>query len=143
MGPMRQSTDSPTRNRCSDAGYTLLEVLLAMTIFMIGILAIGSMQTAALKGNASSRGVTEAVNLAQGQVEQLMAIEYDPASVDPALDPAQNNSHVRQSGDYTVRWIVSNHPTLANALSVQVAVSWFDAGIQKRVIFDFIKNESV
>ena len=49
-----------TENRMqAEGGYTLLELLVSMTIFMIGVLAVGSLQASALRTNNTSMGVTE------------------------------------------------------------------------------------
>lgn len=123
-------------------GFTIVEVIIAISIFAIGILAIGTMQTTALLSNATSREVTEASNWAQDRVEQLMAIEYDPSSIDPALDPAQNASHTAIESVYTIAWTVTNNP-IPNALSISVVVSWWDLGKLKNVSFDFVKTEVI
>ena len=36
-------------------GFTIIEVLMAMAIFLIGFLAVGSMQISAVNGNKSAR----------------------------------------------------------------------------------------
>ena len=71
-------------------GYTLIEVLIAMAIFAIGILAIFSMQITATGSNALARGLTENYTAAMDKVEELLALPYD----DPDLDPdAGANPH--------------------------------------------------
>ena len=128
----------------SERGYSLLEVVFAMAIFAVGILAIASMQTAALMSNSTARGVTEGVNLAHERVEQLMAIEYDPSNPDDDLDPANNAAHNAVDGDYSISWVCNNHPTIANALNINVFVTWWEsAGQPARVQFDFIKIEEM
>jgi len=61
-------------------GFTLIEVLVAMAIFSIGILAIGSMQLAATKGSSSARLSTEAVTIAQSRAETLILMPYGPVA---------------------------------------------------------------
>jgi type IV pilus modification protein PilV len=56
-------------------GFTLIETLIAIAIFSIGILAVGSMQISAINNNASARMRTEATILASETVEQLMSLE--------------------------------------------------------------------
>jgi len=87
------------RKKTSDnKGFTLIEVLVAMAIFSIGILAIGSMQLAATKGSASARLNSEAVTIAQSQAETLILLPYSsvlPGSYGP--NPV---------GAYSVGWDV-------------------------------------
>ena len=144
----------------SQGGYTLLEVLLAISIFMIGILAIGSLQAGALKGNSNAGGITQAVELAQHQIETLMSIEYDPAAPVDELDPAENGNRIpagagpyttlgqgagpyRLLGDnntYTLDWTVTAHPNIAGAITIRVTVSWRDYGVDKQIVYDILRT---
>ena len=72
-------------------GYTLIEVLIAMAIFAIGILAIFSMQITSTGSNALARGLTENYTAAMDKVEELLALPYDDADLDP---DAGANPHV-------------------------------------------------
>ena len=82
-------------------GFTLIEVLVAMAIFSIGILAIGSMQLAATRGSSSARLSTEAVTLAQSQAETLILLPYNSS---PALDTGSHGPN--PVGAYSVGWDV-------------------------------------
>ena len=59
-----------------DRGFTLLEVIIAISILTFGILAVGAMQGAALRGNNFAYGRTSASTLAQDALEDLMALPY-------------------------------------------------------------------
>ncbi len=52
-------------------GFTLLELLVALTIFAVGMLSVASMQVTALRENANSHSRTAAVSLASGIVEEI------------------------------------------------------------------------
>ena len=58
----------------SEKGFTLVEVLVALTIFAIGLLALASMQVTSLRGNANSQELTAATALAEGTLEWLLAM---------------------------------------------------------------------
>lgn len=66
----------------NEKGFTLIEVLIAITVFAIGILGVAAMQLSSVKGNSSALDLTEAVNVAQDQMETLLALDYD----DPDLN---------------------------------------------------------
>jgi len=108
-------------------GFTLIEVLIVMTIFSIGILAVAAMQMTSTKGNASARRMTEATALAEKQIENLMLLPYDHAYLDPT-----NNPHVSAQGPYSVNWNVSEIDLDSNGTNdskeVNVTVSWRHAG---------------
>ena len=80
-------------------GFTLIEVLIALAIFSIGVLAVAAMQITTIKGNASARRITEATSLAENQIENLMQLPYDHADLNPA-----NNPHMSIKGPYTMTW---------------------------------------
>jgi type IV pilus assembly protein PilV len=108
-------------------GFTLIEVLMVMTIFSIGILAVAAMQITSTKGNASARRMTEATALAEKQIENLMQLPYDHADLDPA-----NNPHVSTQGPYSVNWNVTEIDLDSNGTNdskkVKIAVNWRYAG---------------
>ena len=67
---------------CNDRqGYSLIEVLIAMAVFSIGILAVFSMQITATNGNALARGMTENYNCALDKVEELLALPFNDADL--------------------------------------------------------------
>ncbi|MGD8991823.1 MAG: type IV pilus modification protein PilV [Desulfobacterales bacterium] len=106
----RTSAKSATRQtgycRLSGSrGFTLIEVLISMAIFAIGILAVTTMQMRSINQNASARLQTEATNLAADWMEQLLALPYD----DPWLDEA-NSPYQVQRGSYTIRCTIEEDP---------------------------------
>jgi prepilin-type N-terminal cleavage/methylation domain-containing protein len=54
----RQAAET-VREEKSHHGFTLIEVLIAMAIFSIGILAVGAMQVSSTNSNAGARIQTE------------------------------------------------------------------------------------
>jgi type IV pilus modification protein PilV len=82
-------------------GFTLIEVLIALTIFAVGLLAIAAMQTSAIRMNSSAGKLTEISNLGMDTLEQLMSLPY----TDPNLDPV-NNPFISVANGYTVRYDV-------------------------------------
>ena len=61
-------------------GFSLLEVLLGVSVFMVGMLGVTALNISSLKSNTFSGNMSEAVILAGDKIEELMAIEfYDPA----------------------------------------------------------------
>jgi prepilin-type N-terminal cleavage/methylation domain-containing protein len=62
-------------------GFTLIETLMAMAIFTIGILGLFGMQTAAIKENLTANAITTGSTWATDRVERLLAMDY----ADPGL----------------------------------------------------------
>jgi len=107
-----------------DDGFTLIEVLIAMAIFSIGIMVVVSLQTDAVMKTVSARNTTEALELASAQVEFLHGLPlYDPDldldgnGVEEPFDmPPELNAgfHEAAVGRYTMRWTVTdNQPLVA------------------------------
>ena len=85
-------------------GMTLLEVLIAITILSVGLLALARMQAQAVKGNLSGRQLTEATILAQDKVEDIrLANKHyltDTSQPEPAaIQDTQNNWTIDADGD--------------------------------------------
>jgi len=55
------------------AGFTLIEVLVSLTILAVGMLAVASMQTTAMSGNKISQEATIASELAEEMAERVRA----------------------------------------------------------------------
>ncbi|MBW2066489.1 MAG: prepilin-type N-terminal cleavage/methylation domain-containing protein [Deltaproteobacteria bacterium] len=72
------------------AGFTLVEVLIGISILTIGLLALASMQVSAIRGNAMSDRTTTALALAEAKMEELLLKDFD----DPDLRDSNpfNNS---------------------------------------------------
>ena len=68
-----------TKNK--KAGFTLIEVMLAMVIFIIGALVIARLQGTVARGNADARRLSEATKIAREIVEEMNLLRtfYRPA----------------------------------------------------------------
>ena len=99
----RQAAET-VRQEKGHHGFTLIEVLMAMAIFSIGILAVGAMQVSSTNSNAGARIQTEEYTWVVDQIERLTGLDYD----DPDLDAGD---HSIARAPYTVSWkVVDNQP---------------------------------
>jgi prepilin-type N-terminal cleavage/methylation domain-containing protein len=71
-----------------EAGFTLIELMVAIAILTIGLLAVASMQIASIGGNRSAYRTTEGVTLAQDRMERLLFRPF----ADPLLDVGNNKA---------------------------------------------------
>jgi len=70
-----------TRTLTGQRGFTLVEVLVAVLIIMVGLVAVASGFQYATSGVATGRGETIAIFLAEQRIEQLKTVamtNYDP-----------------------------------------------------------------
>ena len=57
-------------------GFTLLEVLIALIVFAVGLLGIAGMMIASIRGNTFASRLSAATNLAQDKIEELRNVPY-------------------------------------------------------------------
>lgn len=130
-------------------GFTLIEVLIALAIFSIGILGVAKMQISAINGNAGARKYNEAAAFAQGQMETLMSLDFtdDINNDNASSDLADNGYTVFQDGGYTIKWKVTGTTDLAPADGVidlkQINVVVDDPRGEERANINFIKAADV
>ena len=143
-------------------GFTLIEVLMAMVIFLIGFLAVGSMQISAVNSNANARLRTSASILAGDIVEQLLHCPYestdcslirstyvqdDPLAIGAYPGPTTNDWFTEDPDDggpdrsYDVRWVVANGPE-PNSKAVDVIVRWRKRGRDNNVQYSFVTADA-
>ena len=60
----------------NNSGFTLIEVLIAMTILSIGLLGTAALITSVIRGNQVSNRVTTATTLAQDKMEDIKRLGY-------------------------------------------------------------------
>jgi prepilin-type N-terminal cleavage/methylation domain-containing protein len=111
------------REEKSHHGFTLIEVLIAMAIFSIGILAVGTMQVSSTNSNAAARIQTEEYTWVVDQIERLTGLDYDDPDLDetdppPPAAPLSPHSVVR--GPYTVSWRVWDDQPVDGAKKIAV-----------------------
>lgn len=71
----------------SQKGFTLVEVLIALTILSVGILGIAGLAGTAVKTSGHSQAMTQANNLAQKKLEALLSVDYLNLEVDDSTSP--------------------------------------------------------
>lgn len=67
-------------------GFSLLEVLMGVTVFMIGMLGVTALNISSLKSNTFSGNLSEATTIAADKIEELMSLEFTKDTTDPLLE---------------------------------------------------------
>ena len=115
-----------TRLSKNSRGFTILEAVIAMAIFSIGILAVGSMQLWSTKNNTTGNFTTQATMLARQKIEELK-------NVSDLTALANGNDTI---GVYTRRWVPSNLSASARILTV--TVEWTREGHDRSVVLETV-----
>jgi type IV pilus assembly protein PilV len=100
-------------------GFTLIEVLIALTIFSIGILAVGTMQFSSMNGTATANHSTQGATWAVDRLEKLMSLPYNHNDLDNAVHQATS-----PDGIYTITWTVTESEVIPKTKSVRATVAW-------------------
>ena len=117
----------------SEAGFTLLEILIAISIFAVGMLAVASMQISGLQGNATANVLSGAAAWGADRVETLIALPYDHADLDPGVVKTATE------GRYTIEWQVTEGVPLDNIKTIAVTVKWTDRNLAKQLVLNYYK----
>jgi prepilin-type N-terminal cleavage/methylation domain-containing protein len=128
-------------------GFSLLEVMIASVILATGLLAIALAQVSALKMGSRSKHLTDAVYLAQEQIETFQALPAtDTTFSTPATDFNDPVGYIlaggdaefgiggwnpEQGGDQTVftrRWTIQPNTPSTGLTRITVEVRWSENG---------------
>lgn len=120
-------------NKGKEDGFSLIEILVALTILAVGLLALALLQVTAIKGNAVAAKWTVATGFAQDRLERFRHVGwdnivssgssgYDTGSMTPNYanlpGAAGDNSNVRGTTYYRVWYVVSNTGNTLKTITV-------------------------
>ena len=117
-------------NLLKPKGFSLIEVLIALIILSISLLALASLMTTTTKNNAFGGNLTEAATFAQDRLEAFRVTEWDQI--------ADGSDTLTVRGlNYNRTWTValgpnSPSPPNDNEKRVTVTVNWND-GISRSI----------
>ena len=111
-------------------GFSLIEILIAMGILALAMLAAASMQFSSIRNNASGNMATQASMLAKAQMEVLK----NTSDITTLADGVENNidANGQPGGIYNRSWTVANLG--ATARRITVTVQWSKRGKSRRIV---------
>ena len=131
-------------------GFTIMEVLIGLAIFSIGILGVAAMQISATNGNSSAGRITSNMTWAFDRVEELMALPYTDAALSAGnhsvaagnlttvSDGIDNDSdgeidEAGETGNISIQWTVTDDMPMNRTKTVQITVTRTGPGNPKTV----------
>lgn len=130
-------------------GFSLIEILIAMVVLSVGILAVTKMELVSMRSNTRSASLTEASSVARATMDRLLNLDYDAAELsDTSADstagltdatPSTADYH-QTDGRFDIFWNVAENQPINNCKTIQVNVTWNMGGEVKSTSFSAIKN---
>ncbi len=148
-----------TTNRINDElfvnshGMTLMEVLIAITVLGIGLLAIMGMESSTYKSTGSSKNISKTISKGTSLMEYLISLPeshpdlevgktHTKASTEDHIDNNNNGliDETDEPADMIASWIVTDNQPVQDAISIEIILTHQTlSGIQKTVTLGGIK----
>jgi len=138
MNPKNQIPVNIFRPFCKsdEKGFSLIEVMIAICILSVGLLAIITMQTTSAKSNAFSARLSQAVrDCNQAQMESLLALNYNDAALNA------NTYGPFLNGTYSTTYTVTDNVPFTGAKTVVVTTTWSDVSGTHSASTAFVKDQ--
>jgi prepilin-type N-terminal cleavage/methylation domain-containing protein len=109
-------------------GFTLIETLISLIIFSVGLMGLSGMTTVIIHGNMLSQKITMATILAHDKIEDLHHMPYDKLQSQIEHIITENQS------PYTRETIVLDNMPKPGMKTVSIAVYWTQSHSARRQI---------
>lgn len=133
-------------------GMTLVEVMVAMLVMGISLVALTTMQVSSSASNVAARKMGEANTIASRSLEMLMGLSYD----DPLWDDVDGDGNAgledKTAADadgnfmadyggqqYSVFWNVSVDDPIPNQKTVQIIANRTEMGINRAISLNYVR----
>jgi prepilin-type N-terminal cleavage/methylation domain-containing protein len=108
-------------------GFTLIEVIMASLILLVGIGIVGALTNDIIQKNFYSQRHTQAIILAQNKIEELLNDGYESSNLNAgdyenSLNPV--NSTGDSSGVFYQFWTVQDVRPIARSKQITSSVRW-------------------
>ncbi len=103
------------------AGFTLVEVLVAMVVFLVGVLSIAALMPSGSRSVNRSGDQTRGSELASACAERLLSTSYTDADLTAGSHFDAGNPYY---GKYYVQWNVQDNQPMVECKRATVLVRW-------------------
>lgn len=136
---MKRIRQTIQRLKADSKGFTLLEAMIGLLVFSIGILGMAAMQTTAVNSNTLAEDVQQNTVEAMAEIEELMATDF--------LDQRLENSGIEDcnpspDGRYTICVEPLNNDAIPGTKKVKVTAKFTPAGgVEQNITLAIFKPE--
>jgi prepilin-type N-terminal cleavage/methylation domain-containing protein len=130
---MAQAKHNP-RQQDTSRGFSLIEVMIALTFLAVGLLAVAQMIPFGLAGVTQARVRTNAVQAAQERLDTLKAADFDGASLTAG-------AYSEADGKYTLDWTIADNTPIPKVKRIDLVASWPNAsGTQSVTLTTYVSK---
>ncbi len=123
-------------------GFSLVEVMVALTILSVGMLAAASLMSNSLRSDRGAHGITEAVTVAEDLAEQLLSAPLTDTRL--SSETASNPHTARATLDdrYRLRWTVTDAFPTPQSVHIRIVVQWRENGRDHYVPLNYVRTKT-
>lgn len=112
-------------------GFTLIEVMIALTIFTIGILGISGMLIIGENGIMTGNKSHSAVQISKAQMEQLRG--------SPNVEAGSGECTTIDTPQIQCQWSIRKDTTAAGLSEIEVKASWNEGEKKRELVLNTLK----
>ncbi len=133
---VKSRSDRPNSN--TETGFTLIEVLIAISILAVGLLAIASMQISAIQTTGGAKSISKGLMWAEDRMEMLNSLAWtnalltDTGAAIPDPNPPDN---------FNISWTVDDNNPDQNCKLITITVQWNERGMNKTTTLTGVKPQ--
>ncbi len=113
----------------SNAGFTLIEIMMAATIFSFAVLGLAIGTVSVIQTNQNSHLQTSAINLAQAKLEELRAMTntaFSGMSCPSFATSGCSDSPVASGMTFNRSWQITANAPVTGVNQIVVQINWRD-----------------
>lgn len=103
--------------RRRERGIGLIEIMIAMTILAVGLLAAAQVIPFAMMHTTQSQVRTNAVQVAQSRLDDLRSLDFDAAGLTPGV-------YTASSDQYNLVWSIADSVPVPGSKRIVLTASW-------------------
>ena len=122
-------------------GFTLIELVIAILVFAVGILGIVKIQSLSITGHSYGMHMSQAVNIAQDKLEELQNLSITSDTFNDGTPNASVPQYIKtiNGTDYSIEYNVKTISGLGTK-EVEIVVGWPEVLRNPSISITFVKR---